>query len=377
MLRIVHLQKLAGIGGAEKHLTLLLPQLIKEGAEIHYVYLEAPGDADKNTVMTRDLRAAGVQCHGVPLRANLDPIAFLKLIALIRKLKPTHLHTHLIHGDFYGACLKWVFPQLPLISTKHGYDEAFQAKYELQKECLSKLQNKYYHLSKFSIQKANHIICISKGLQHLFEGFPGAEEKISTIYYGYTAPEAAPEIQPAEYLLYIGRLIPFKHPEMLIQAYIQYRNSGGHLPLRIAGDGVEKTEMQRLLLDAGYLQDVDFMGRIAEPEALLSRAACLCVSSFSEGFGLVILEAMAAGIPVVAFDGPAMNETVVHNHTGILCPIPDTTSFANAMQFYASSTEARTAAGMHGWEKLQSMKIENMATQTMQLYYKVMNPSLS
>jgi glycosyltransferase involved in cell wall biosynthesis len=370
MLRIVHLQKLAGIGGAEKHLSLLLPQLIKEDAEIHYVYLEAPGDADKNTIMTRDLRAAGVQCHCVTLRANIDPLAFLKLIALIRKLKPTLLHTHLIHGDFYGACLKWVLPQLPLISTKHGYDEAFQAKYELQKECLPKLQNRYYHLSKFSIQKANHIICISKGLQDLFEGFPGAEEKISTIYYGYIAPPAVPEIQPAEYLLYIGRLIPFKHPEMLIQAYIQYRNSGGHLPLRIAGDGSEAISMQQALKDVGYHQDVLFMGRIPRPEDLLSKAACLCVSSFSEGFGLVILEAMAASVPVIAFDGPAMNETIHHGVTGTLCPVGDAHAFAQAMQKYSQHPEIRTEHGKKGWEKLSTMRIDTMATQTLSLYKK-------
>jgi glycosyltransferase involved in cell wall biosynthesis len=241
-------------------------------------------------------------------------------------------------------------------------------KYELQKECLSKLQNKYYHLSKFSIQKADYIICISKGLQHLFEGFPGAEDKISTIYYGYTAPLAAPEIQPSEYLLYIGRLIPFKHPEMLIQAYIQYRNSGGHLPLRIAGDGPEAIPMQQALKDAGYQQDVLFMGRIPRPEDLLSRAACLCVSSFSEGFGLVILEAMAAGVPVLAFDGPAMNETIHHGMTGTLCPIGDVHAFAQAMQKYSQHPEIRAEHGKMGWEKLSTMRIDTMATQTLSLY---------
>ena len=377
MLRIVHLQKLAGIGGAEKHLLLLLPALRQDNTEIHYLYLEDPKDAHLNAVMIQKLTENGIHCHKISLRYNLDPIALFHLFRCIQKLKPSILHAHLIHGDFYAAICKLLYPKLKYITSKHGYDEAFQAQYNLQKDDLHKMRNRYYYLSRFSIRQADYILCISKGLQQLLEGFSGARGKITTIYYGYKAEVQAPKILSPEYLLYIGRLIPFKHPEMLIQAYIQYRNTGGHLPLRIAGDGVEKTRMQKMLLDAGYLQDVDFMGRIAEPEALLSRAACLCVSSFSEGFGLVILEAMAAGIPVVAFDGPAMNETIVHNHTGILCPIPDATSFAKAMQFYATDTEARMAAGMQGWEKLQSMKIETMAAQTLQLYYKVMNPSLS
>lgn len=368
MLRIMHLQKLAGIGGAEKHLTLLLPQMVMEGAEIHYVYLEANGDADKNAGMIDLLQKAGVHCHCISLRANIDPLACLSLMSLVRKLQPTHLHTHLIHGDFYGACMKWLFPKLPLISTKHGYDEVFQAKYELQKDSLHKLKNKYYHLSKFSIQKADHIICISKGLQNLFEGFSGVKPKISTIYYGYTAPETEPKIQPAEYLLYIGRLIPFKHPQQLIQAYILYRKNGGELPLRIAGDGSEAKAMQHILTLAGYEEEVEFMGRIPRPEERLPGAACLCVSSYSEGFGLVMLEAMAAGIPIVAFDGPAMNEIIQHGHSGILCPLGDIGAFAQAMQLYSENPEIRKSAGRSGWQKLQHMRVDTMTINTLNIY---------
>lgn len=371
MLRIVHLQKLAGMGGAEKHLTLLLPQLVKEGSEIHYVYLEANGDARKNAVMIDLLQNAGVHCHRIFLRANPDPIALLKLLRLIRQLNPTHLHTHLIHGDFYGACVKWVFSSVPLISTKHGYDEVFQAKFELQKQSLHKLKNLYYRLTQFSIQKADHVICISKGLQHLFEGFSEIGQKISTIYYGYSAPNSEPKIQPAEYMLYMGRLIPFKHPEQLIQAYILYRRKGGALPLRIAGDGPAAAAMQNMLNAAGFEKDVVFMGRIPMPEELLPRAACLCVSSYSEGFGLVMLEAMAAGIPVVAFDGPAMNEIIQHENTGMLCSIGDINAFANAMLLYSQQTELRKTHGSAGWEKLKMMSIDNMTTETLSVYHRL------
>jgi glycosyltransferase involved in cell wall biosynthesis len=368
MMRIVHLQKLAGIGGAEKHLTLLLPELVKEGAEIHYVYLEARGDTRKNTRMITLLEKAEIHCHRISLMASIDPFALLRLMVLIKKLKPTHLHTHLIHGDFYGACMKWIFPKLPLISTKHGYDEAFQAKYELQKESLHKLKNLYYHLAKFSIQKANHVICISKGLQNLFEAFGGVQAKVSTLYYGFHASKNPPKVHKAEYLLYIGRLIPFKHPEKLMQAYILYRNSGGQLPLRIAGDGSEAKAMQQLLKAAGYLEDVKFMGRVPRPEEFLPWAACLCVSSYSEGFGLVILEAMAAAIPVVAFDGPAMNETIQNGQNGILCPLGDIGAFAQAMQLYCENPELRKNAGRAGWQKLQHMRVDTMTINTLSIY---------
>jgi glycosyltransferase involved in cell wall biosynthesis len=351
--RILHLQKSAGIGGAEKHLTRLLPGLVKEGYEIHYLISEPKNAQHLNDPLILQLQEHGVTCHRIQMNYDLDPIALGKIFRKIRRIRPDILHTHLIQGDFYGALYKLLFPTTKLISTKHGYEESFQAKYDLNPEFLAQSKNIYYWLTLFSIRQSNQVIGISKGISRVLHAIPGSGEKIKTIWYGYESLRPYYIADEPKYFLYIGRLIPFKHPEILAEAYIQYRNSGGSLPLFIAGSGPSEAEMKQKLDASGVQHPITFLGRIPNPELLLPDAACLCVSSYSEGFGLVALEAMNAGIPVLAFDVPALNEIVIPEQTGFLCPKGSVPAFAQAMLDFERNPEMRKKMGEAGKLRLE------------------------
>lgn len=367
--RILHLQKSAGKGGAEKHLTRLLPALIKEGFEIHYLIVEPSKAKHLNDPLIQEMQAKGIICHRITMHYDLDPIALVKIFQKIKRIQPDILHTHLIQGDFYGALYKTLFSKTKLISTKHGYEEAFQAKYELNPEGLSKSKNIYYWLSLFSIRQCNQLIGISKGISRLMRAFPGASSKVQTVWYGYESKRPYAISEQPKYFLYIGRLIPFKHPEILTEAYILYRNLGGSLPLYIAGSGSAESEMKARLEKVSLKQTVSFLGRIPNPEELLPEAACLCVSSYSEGFGLVALESMNAGIPVLAFDVPALNEIVIPNETGILCPMGEVKSFAQSMLDFERNPDKRKQMGEAGKLRLEEVfSIKRMAEEVAKVY---------
>lgn len=369
-MRIVHLQKAAGKGGAEKHLTLLLPALVQAGMEVWYLITETREAAPLNDPIIREMEAGGVQCRRIRMRSDLDPVGLLSLFRAIRKTRPDILHTHLIQGDLYGAIYTFFYKKIYLLSSRHGYDESFQAKYGLNPEFLTREPNLYYRISRFTARRADRIICISEGLTRLVRALPGVEAaRVRTIPYGYGAEHHPEPLPVPEYLLYVGRLIPFKHPDLLIESYVHYRLGGGLLDLKIAGSGPSETVMREKLSQAGLSETVQFLGRIPQPEQLLPGAACLVVSSLSEGFGLVSLEAMNAGIPILAFDVPALNEVVVHQQTGILCRPGDVQDMANGMHLFAENESLRLEYGQAGRKRLLAeYSVRKMVNQLLEIY---------
>ena len=124
---VLHLQKVAGISGSEAHLLALLPKLRERGWDVRMLMLHEnePGAWD----FARALTARGVPLDSIPLRADVDPIAFVRLVAYLVRMRPAILHTHLVHADAYGL-LAGTAARVPVrFSTKHGFNEFREAPY--------------------------------------------------------------------------------------------------------------------------------------------------------------------------------------------------------------------------------------------------------
>lgn len=120
---------------------------------------------------------------------------------------------------------------------------------------------------------------------------------------GLTVPELPSEPQRRDHLLFLGRLEPRKGLEVLLRALGRVRQSGGEVPpLRVAGDGPLREPMQRLALELG-LSRVEWLGQVSEGDKWreLRRARYFVAPALGgESFGIVLLEAMAAGAPPLA-----------------------------------------------------------------------------
>ena len=97
---VLHLQKVAGISGSEAHLLSLLPRLRERGWNVRMLMLHEnePGAWD----FAAALRARGVPLDAIPIRADFDPIAFMRVTAYLMRARPAILHTHLVHAEAYG-----------------------------------------------------------------------------------------------------------------------------------------------------------------------------------------------------------------------------------------------------------------------------------
>src|SRR5438105_11115020 len=118
MTKVLHLQKVAGISGSEAHLLALLPRLRERGWDVRMLMLHEhePGAWD----FARELTARGVPLDSIPLAADVDPLAFLRLYGYLLRHRPQILHTHLVHADAYGQ-MAGLLARVPVrMSTKHG-----------------------------------------------------------------------------------------------------------------------------------------------------------------------------------------------------------------------------------------------------------------
>src|SRR5258706_5493322 len=304
---ILHLQKVAGISGSEAHLLSLLPRLRERGWHVRMMMLHEtePGAWDFATA----LRARGVPLDAIPLRADFDPVAFVKLTAYLMRVRPAILHTHLVHADAYGL-LAGTVARVPLrFSTKHGFNEFREAP--------------YFGLLDRAFASLAHVhIAISRGLARYLEDVEGFDgESFEIVHYGIE-PNGEPKPYAAgdPRLLCVGRLIPIKGHLVLLRAFAAAKRELPDLQLDVAGRGPLEPALKALAKELGVDDSITFLGHVNPVQAAIERSAVVVVPSMGEGFGMVALEAMERGRPGIAAEIGGLGDPGPDAETG--GPVP-------------------------------------------------------
>jgi glycosyltransferase involved in cell wall biosynthesis len=165
-----------------------------------------------------------------------------------------------------------------------------------------------------------------------------------------------------DYILACGRLTAAKDYPTLLRACAMARDRGLQLPLLILGDGELRDELHGLARELDLSGLVHFLGHCDNPFPFMRRARFLVQASAWEGFGLVLLEAMALGVPIIATDcpsGPA--EVLDHGRYGLLVPPGQPAALADAMVELAHSPARREHLASRAHERAEQLSLRNMA----------------
>lgn len=126
----------------------------------------------------------------------------------------------------------------------------------------------------------------------------------------------------------VGRLVPEKGFDVMLRALIELPGAD----LVLVGEGPARSSLERLSRDLGLDGRVTFTGRVEPPWTSRWRFDVLAVPSRIEGFGLVAVEALLAGIPVVGSRVGGLCEVLTDGRTGLLVPVDDPTALASALR---------------------------------------------
>jgi glycosyltransferase involved in cell wall biosynthesis len=249
--------------------------------------------------------------------------------ALFGKSEPDLIHANNLFPDGY-ACIKLArLLGKPLVVTSHGDDNRVHVKHWGRRKAVLE-----------SAQAASRIICVSDFLRReLIEQGLNAG-KMMTVHNGvdlhriYKGPETQrirERFGHRSIILTVGHMVHFvKGFDITIQAFARMLQKKPRCDavLVFVGGGVERGSLERLVATAGLHEKVFFEGAKRPEETMhyMSAADIYCMPSWYEAFGIVYLEAMMHGKPVIAVQGQGISEVIEHGKTGLLVPPKDVES---------------------------------------------------
>ena len=317
------------VGGISRHCLGLTKALVKKNHEVRVITLEFPGAPEYEEI-------EGMKIHRVKIELghpNFITWTFIfnhfmeKLVAILNQeveFDVIHIHDWLTAP--VGIASKYYLNK-PLVSTVHSIEIGrAQGLHSPDSLLIDGLEWWMTYESKRVIS------CSSSMKWELENHFHLPSEKITVIpnavdiskYEKQIDREAVKRrygMEPYErVVLFVGRLVPQKGVEYLIRAIPLILQQHGNVKFVIAGDGWSKDYLEDLARSVGFIDKIRFLGFISDSELteLTMSADVLVVPSVYEPFGIVALEGMAAGVPVVAANVGGLSEIIEHDRTGVL-----------------------------------------------------------
>jgi glycosyltransferase involved in cell wall biosynthesis len=258
----------------------------------------------------------------------------------LRRRGTGHLHAHFVNVSSSVTQLAAALLERPWSFTMHGPLE-FD---EVQRHAIAD-----------KVRGATFVACISDfcraQLMRLVE--PEHWDKLHVVHCGvepevYRGPERAPG-ETVE-LLSVGRLDAMKGFAMLIEAVAALVREGVPLRLTLVGDGPQRAALEAQAANELPPGTVIFTGALGAPEVTRRMAAAdvFCLPSFAEGVPVVLMEAMAAGLPVIATRIMGIPELVQHGESGLLVPPGRPEALSDALRTLARDPAKRRAFGERG-----------------------------
>lgn len=260
-------------------------------------------------------------------QAGVDARVCAGLGGLLRHLRQRRgdqplLNTH----NFKGLLFGWVgatLLRLPLVITQHGFTPR------------SRKQKFYTWLSLQLCRTASvkQVVCVAQSIASLHLDASVQAEKLQVIPNGLpAAPAMPPALERQRWLAgYVGRLSSEKGPDLFLDALIALCHQHPQLDAVMLGDGPEREALQARIDAAGLQQRIRLPGYQTAMQGWWQQLDALVISSRTEGTPMILLEAMQAGVPVVAFAVGGIPDVLQDRHNGLLAAPTDTVTLARQL----------------------------------------------
>ncbi|PKL49707.1 MAG: hypothetical protein CVV42_05060 [Candidatus Riflebacteria bacterium HGW-Riflebacteria-2] len=318
-MNILHVATTLDRGGAEKHIIDLAQAQLKDGHRVVIAFLRR-----KNDYWAEFMQSVGAEVIDLGLEKYPEISPLMRLVKTIWSARPDIIHSHLQPAELYArfALMLPGIPKIPFVITKHN-DEPFYPGPEASL------------LGKWVARRSSCVIAISEAVRQntCIKDLGLPPGKVKTIHYGID-PVPYQTISPEETLrwraefgitpgqMLIGtaaRLVPQKALHVLVAGFATFlRATAGNVDARLVliGRGPLESDLKMQVSNAGLEREVIFAGFREDIPLAMKSMDVFALTSNYEGFGQVLVEAMSAGVPVVASRVSSIPEIVVDGETG-------------------------------------------------------------
>jgi glycosyltransferase involved in cell wall biosynthesis len=357
--RLLHLIPSLDRAGAEKQMGLLVRRLAEQ-FDVHVCALTRGGPVES------ELRDAGIEVTVIGKRFRLDPRAYWQLKRHITRLQPDLVHA-------------WMFA-----ANGYGYAAARRAgvrRFVAGQRCVDPWKSgAQLAIDRYVGRRCDCTVVNSPAVRDFYAGHGIPAEKIRVIANG-VEPAPPVEVTRAEMLVelglpddvhlvaVIGRLWPQKRIKDAIWAADLLKVIRDDVHLLVIGDGPQHDRLRRFRDQVVIRDKVHLLGHRDDVARIVPHLDVLWSTSAYEGQSNAVLEAMAAGVPVVATDVPGTRDLVVSGQTGYLVPVGDRAAVARATQRLLEHSDLAQQLGAAGRRRVETeFRVDAMVDKHVALY---------
>lgn len=315
--------------------------------------------ADTTSLAWRIMRKTGLSLgEGVPYKTGVKTLRKILSSKKVSVVLSHYLEFALRYDEI------WFNSSVPLFVHCHGYDVTWDLREHgnPDERCFDETYlDRVRKLSERAMLIAN-----SNFTARRLVDIGVNKDRIVVKYLGVPVPNIFPDrdTRPREPLqvLYLGRLVDFKGPDLVITAFENACKKGFGGELLIAGDGPLRVTCEIMRIRSKFAERIRLLGVVDRKtaEALYEKAdiftAHNCtgiISRQEEAFGVSVVEAMAAGLPVISGRNGSLKETVIDGSTGFLVEPGDIEAHANAFLRLEADANLRREMGFAGWQRVK------------------------
>jgi glycosyltransferase involved in cell wall biosynthesis len=362
-LRLLQVTEDLGFGGLERVVATLCRSIDPQLVECGVVCLRDGG------IFADQLRTEGFTVLQLEYRRGKpDYFNFLQLSRLVRSRRVDVLHTHNTNAFIAGGLVRLLNPSVRLVHTDHARPYPDKWRYIMAERALSRLASRVVGVSADTTEDLRrHVGVPPRRLQTINNGIvpEGAPppSAVSRAREEMRLPAGVPVIGLG------ARLIEQKNIELLLDAFAILVRTDPLTHLVICGDGPLRAALESRAIELGVAERTRFPGFRSDMPAVMHLFDVYTLTSHWEGLPMAILEAMAAGIPIVATDVGGVSSAVMHGETGTLVPAGDAEGFAAACRALLSDRTVRESYAARSREVFaQRFSARAMAAQYERLY---------
>lgn len=358
-----------GVGGAEV-LAVRLAERLKDSTRFVFVCLDELG------TLGDSLRDEGLPVHVLHRRPGLDWSCVRRFRAILRTERVDMIHAHQHAPFFYSALSRLGRSAPPILFTEHGRHHPDHP--GLKRRLANRLL----------LRPRDRIVAVGEAVRSALihnEGLPA--HRVSVAYNGipidrfdrtFSTEERAEARREMGVeldnllLIQVARLDYLKDHATALRVLRRLADRAPEARLALVGEGPEESAIRALIVELGLEGRVRALGLRKDVPRLLAAADVALLTSVSEGIPLTLIEAMAAGLPVVSTNVGGVAEVVVDRLTGLLAPSGDDDALAEAVASLADDPEARRRMGALGRERARELFSDSRMHDEYHTHYEAM-----